>query len=117
MSCTSGAGASRRGARAAGGSGGASKAGSKRGSWRSRPRAAVAGTRSRAGGGVMCSAAWPMRSSCCRLSGAIASTSTPSAQGLVDITTASSPKACLTRARASRDVRAVKRFKFMPCLQ
>ncbi len=48
-------------------------------------------------------------------SGAIASTSTPSAQGLVESTTASSPKAWRTRVSASRELRAVKRLQFMPC--
>jgi len=53
------------------------------------------------------------RSICCTLSGAMASTSTPSAQGLVESTTASSPNAWRTRVRASRDVRAVKRLTFI----
>jgi hypothetical protein len=48
-----------------------------------------------------------------RLSGAIASTSTPSAAGRVDRTTASAPKAWRTRASASRGVLAVKRLTFM----
>jgi hypothetical protein len=43
---------------------------------------------------------------CARPSPAIASTSTPSGQGRVDSTTASSPKAWRAAARASRDVRA-----------
>ena len=58
-----------------------------------------------------------MRSICCMPSGAIASTSTPSALGLVDNTTASSPSACRTRTRASREVRAVKRLTFMSWLR
>jgi hypothetical protein len=56
-------------------------------------------------------------SMCAMPSGAIASTSTPSAQGLVESTTASSPKAWRTRVRASRDVRAVNRLQFMRRLQ
>src|SRR5689334_14156461 len=47
------------------------------------------------------------------LSGAIASTSTPSAHGLVDNTTASSPNAWRTRFSASREVRPVKRLTFI----
>ncbi len=50
------------------------------------------------------------------LSGGMASTSTPSGQGLVDSTTASSPKAWRTRVSASRELRAVKRLQFMPVL-
>mmetsp|Transcript_70455 Transcript_70455/g.166054 ORF Transcript_70455/g.166054 Transcript_70455/m.166054 type:complete len:278 (+) Transcript_70455:260-1093(+) len=46
-------------------------------------------------------------------SGAIASTSTPPGTDLLDSTTASAPKACLTRARASRDVGALNLRTFM----
>ena len=53
------------------------------------------------------------RSICCTLSGAMAMTSTPSGQGRVDSTTASSPKAWRTSCKASREVRALKRLTFM----
>ncbi len=72
-----------------------------------------AGAGGRIAGARTCGALAPTRSICPRLSGAIASTSTPSGQGRVDITTASSPKAWRTSARASRVVRAVNRFTFM----
>ena len=53
-----------------------------------------------------------MRSMCCT-SPAIASTSTPSGQGLVDSTTASSPSDWRAKVSASREVLALNRLTFM----
>ena len=87
--------------------------------------AAAAGAAARCAGvsgelvrrGALSSEVAVRRSRPATLSGAIASTSMPSAHGLVESTTASTPKAWRTSARASRDVRAAKRLTFMRYLR
>ena len=86
--------------------------------WASPERARdVPGSSVRSDVSAEVSAGRATRSNWCKASGAMARTSTPSAQGRVDSTTASRPKARRTCLRASRDVGAVKRLTFMPGLR